>query len=1043
MKPVAVFVIILLICLHFNHSLFAQDKNILVKGFVTERSTREGIPGVTISMISPNKVLTNTNQKGAFSVYVPIGTVLRFNCVGFKPATEKVKSDEELNIRLEEENSALNEVVVRGYEKKTRELSPGSSVVVSGRDLQDVPVSNAEQLLQGKVPGLNIQVNTGAPGFRGTVLLRGISNIEVTGTGADAFLTATSPLYVIDGVPTDVDPATADGFNNQGGASPLSLIPQEDIASIEVLKDAQATSLYGSRGAFGVILITTRRGNSPIPRVRYTTNFFANTPPKLRETLGGKTERDNKMAQILKYGTLDDIYRRLGGTEGNYLTDSLNAYFNNSTNWQEVFYAPTFNQTHNIGVEGGNQKFNYKTNFGYYEENGIIKNTGVSRYNLGANMEYKPNDKLGIFAQITGGVLSRAKGNGIGLLNAGVATSSEASTLLPPPSLYLATTDVLAALQVRNSNPTKNLRTNFTVTFKPILGFSASTTGSYDISNSVNDTFTPAAANNQFARVETFNDSRTNLYNRNNISYQTNLGKSHGFSISVFNEMYITAYQSYASRQSNLPSDTYLGPVGFNGTFETSKGGGLLSYSRKRGVSFAGNFAYNFDKKYVFEFSYRMDATSSSGIEDPYTKSPAAGFRWNFNRENFLKDLTWLDYGSLRATWGKSTTPTGDVFSVYGSYEPKGTYNGNPRIGLNYNTLPNTAIGTAIGTTYNLGLDFGLFKNSLSVTFDTYYRLMDKQVRALELPNIIGFTNVISNEVSLRNYGYELSVSTSPLSRTSKVSWSLGANAAINKDVLTKLPGGVSQIVNGSAVFHIGRNALSHYLYENKGVYSTINNVPTDPATGLPLRNSSGTGAFFGAGDPMFTDVNGDYIINIDDRKVLGNAQPLITGGLFTNIGYKNFNVSINGSFTLKRDLINAAIASRLALMGNPFSQKVLLPIDGLNYWTAPGDVARYPDPFNYTRSGTIAPFRVDQSLFLESGSYFKINAVTLAYTFNKTLVSRLGLNSLRVYASGNNVITFSRYSGPNPENVSSYGYDNSGGYPLARTYNIGLNVEL
>lgn len=153
--------------------------------------------------------------------------------------------------------------------------------------------------------------------------------------------------------------------------------------------------------------------------------------------------------------------------------------------------------------------------------------------------------------------------------------------------------------------------------------------------------------------------------------------------------------------------------------------------------------------------------------------------------------------------------------------------------------------------------------------------------------------------------------------------------------------------------------------------------------------------------------------------------------------------MNINGSFTLKRDLINAAIASRLALMGSPFSQQVLLPIDNLNYWTAPGDVARYPDPYNYIRSGTITPFRVDQSLFLESGSYFKINAVTLAYTFNKTLVSRLGLNSLRVYASGNNVVTFSRYSGPNPENVSNFGYDNSGGYPLARTYNIGLNVEL
>ena len=1038
--------------------LLAQG-TINVKGIVKEKGTEAGLPGVAIVLKgSPDKGLGTTKADGSFAFVVPANSTLKFSFVGFE--TKEVKAAPVLNVLLNPSVNALTEVVVRGYQSKTRDLSSGSSVIVSGKDLQDVPVANAEQLLQGRVAGLNVQMSTGAPGFRGGVLLRGLSNVEVTasstGNDADAFLSPTSPLYVIDGVPTDVDPATADSFNSFGGASPLSLIPQEDIANIEVLKDAQATSLYGSRGAYGVILITTRRGQATVPKVRYTTNFFISTPPQLRATIGGKAERDLKLQQIYQYGSSRDINNLLSLNPA--LVDSLSPYYNNSTDWQQLYYGVTYNQTHNIGVEGGDQKFNYKTNFGYYKENGIQVNTGMSRFTLNNNFEYKPSNKISLFALINGSMMDRKKGNGVGLLNTGIAKSAASSSLLPGPSLFLASNDALANLHVDNSNPTKNLKTNIVLTYKPVVGLSLITTGSYDVVNSSDYTFTPAIANTQQAAVQYFNDTRKTLYNRNHVSFSKSFKSGHDFTVFAFNEVYFKTYQANDLKQVGLSSDNYLGPLGFISGASSARGAGLRAYNNSRAVSFAGSFSYNFRKKYVLDATYRLDATSFSGVDNPYTKSPSVGFRWNMEKENLFQDWSWLTYSALRLTWGRTTSPTGNIFSVYGTYNPNGTYNGQSKITIDQAFIPNRNLGTAVGTTYNLGYDLGFLNGKIQINYDSYYIAMDRQTRELALPNIIGFEKVVSNEVSIRKWGNELAVTLRPLSNKSKVNWSLTANGAMNRDMLTKLPGGAGQIVIGGTVLHVGRNALSNYIFENKGVYSTPADVPVNPVTGLPLRQGSFEqnkikygGGYYQAGDPIFADRNGDYIISeLDDRAVIGNSQPIFTGGFATSVSYKSLSLSLNGSFTLDRDIMNSAVAERLAMTGDPFGvnvkdagQQAVLPISGFNYWTKPGDIAKYANPYNYTRAIPIGPFRTNQSLFQEEGSYFKINAVTVGYTFPKTLINRISLNNFRLYLTADNLATFSRYSGPNPENVTALGFDNSGGYPLARRFTFGMNIEL
>jgi TonB-linked SusC/RagA family outer membrane protein len=1023
-----------------------QAANIQVQGIVTNRGTDEPMSGVTVLLGgSKQRGLGRTSEKGAYKVSVPVNSKLIFRYVGFVDQEVQVTKEETaLNIRLEEKSDALGEVVIRGYKSTSRATDPGSSTVISGKDLQDVPVSNVEVLLQGKVAGLNIQVNTGAPGYRGSVLLRGLSNIDVVAGSSDeeAYLTPTSPLYVIDGIPVDADAPSESGYQTPGpGVSPLSLIPPEDIMSIEVLKDAQATSLYGSRGAFGVIIITTRQGNSEIPRIRYSGNFFVSTPPQLRATLGGKAERDFKINQIYKYGTWDDITNRLPAAT--FLSDSLSAYYNNSTDWQKVFYGTTYNQKHNLAIEGGQREFNYKANLGYYNEKGIVANTGFQSYTVNMNMTYRPNAKFSIFSILKGSLGKKSKGSGVGLLQSGVARNTSASSLLPPPSLFTSTTDILNALEVKNDNSSKNMQASFKADYNISKGLNMGSTVSYDLSLGSEDNFTPAAAFNQFAKAFAYNDSKYTVYNRNNISYSGNIRNVHEYSVSAFNELYLRGGQAYAAEQRQLPSDQYIGPIGYNGDFGQSTGGGLLRYNKSRAVSFAGSFSYNYLRKYVVSLTYRVDASSFSGNENPYSRNPSIGLKWNIEKENLVKKIKWIDYASLRGTWGKSIAPTGNVFAVYGTYEPNGFYNGLQRIGIKYDAIPNPNLGSATSTSYNVGFDGSVRGGAVNFSFDIYYRKMERQVKNLNLPDVLGFNYVASNEVALVNYGYEGKINFRLLPKSSKVSWTMAVTGALSKDVLISLPGGVNQIVFGSTVFHVGRNSLSNYLYKTLGVFATDAEVPVNPKTGLRLRNSSNSNAFFQAGDPHFEDVDGDYVITDKDRQVLGNSQPLMFGGLSTSLAYKSFGLMIAGSYTYDRDIINVALAERLKMAGNPFGTQAVLPLDDINYWKNVGQRAIYPDALNYTRAGNIDPFRYNQSLFQEDGSYFKINTVVFTYAFNKQQLRRLGINGLRVSATAYNVAIFSPYSGPNAENVTDLGFDDSKGYPVPRTYSVGINVDL
>lgn len=1047
---------IVLLLVGFHHLAYGQQP-IVVTGVVYDGQSKkkETMPGVTL--VSGGKVIAQTDGNGRYKVTVSPNSEITFRFLSYVTQSIKVNNRTTINLTLMGDENQLNEVkITMGYQTKTKALTTGSTVTISGKDIQGQPASDVMSLLQGKVAGLNIQNNTGAPGFRGSITLRGISNIDVSGSGSSSFLTPTSPLFVIDGVPVDDNTNYSYGFQQAGpGVSPISQIPAEDIEDITTLKDAAATALYGSRGAYGVILVTTKRGNSKVPIVRYNGATFMSLVPQLRNVIGGRGERMMRINQILQNDTA--YYHAIDLINNSpLLSDSLNAYYNNSTDWQSFFYRNTFNQTHNLNISGGDVAFNYKVGLGVFDETGIQENTGYSRYNLNMNMTYNPTRKFKLTGQLQNSIQKQQTGSGNGLLNSGIASTGSASSLLPSPSLYSSSSGVLAQLKTDNDNKILQTFATINAEYELLQNLKVATFLNYTNSSGTKDNFSPAALNGNQSEYYTYNDRATKLYNRNQFSYVYSLTDksgedAHTFNLFAFTEINSSFFKADAILNQRGVNDQLRGPLTNMTNYLTSLGG-TIDYSDRRSVAFAGAFSYNYKQKYVLDLNYRLDANSDNGENTGYIANPSIAVKWNMEKERFVEKLKWINYAAIRLSYGSNIQPVGNVFDAYGKYTGGQRYNNANSIIMDLQRLPNLDLQPTKATTYNLGVDFGILENRISVVFDTYYKQNDNIFRYKNISTTNSFGSVASNEISNVNYGWEFQTTVRPLSPNSPFKWTLSGNFAINREVLAKLPDGLREMIYydtslGQDIYYrLGTNSLSNYLFNTKGVYSTNSQVPVDPLTGLPYR-TGGTGVlnYFRAGDPIFTDLDGNYVLDNNDKVIAGNSQPQVTGGLMSYLQWKNWSLEVNTSFTLIRDIINNPLARQLKNFGNPWNvlkSGALVPLEGLDYWKNSGDVAMYGNPLDFVRSGIIDPFRIDQTVFQEDGSYFKLNSIKLYYILPKTFTSRFGMNRVSLNATAANLGFITRYTGPNPENVTSLGRDDSGGYPSPKQFTLGLNIE-
>lgn len=1044
----------------------SQTQWVVVSGTVTDKSTKEPLIQVSVVMYdrATNKANyrygTTTNGEGKFSIKVPNHCNLVFSYIGYHATTYKVEKEiTNLKIHMSEDEHLMNDVVIVGYEKKRKSDVTASAVVVRAEDLAMTPVGNVMDLLQGRVAGMNIQLNNGTPGMTGQFVVRGISDISITGSGDNMQLSSSTPLFVVDGIPQDdmSDQYDSNGLLEGSGVSPLSTIPVEDIASIEVLKDAQATSLYGSAGAYGVVLIETKRGNSDKPQVTYSGNFKVNTPPRLRDVLVGNAERNLRIQQILQNDTSDyyNGYQSIAGIPS--LSDSLNPYWNNNTDWQDAFYRTTYNQTHNLSVSGGTPQLNYKVNGNYYTEKGIVTNTDFNRYGLAMNMGFSPNDKLNMSANVRVSYSKRSTGSGNDFSQSGVAKGASASSLLPPPSLYTASTAALGVFSVDNNIQSLSYDGSLNLDYRLPFNIMWKNTFGYNYSQGETGTFTPAILNGNRTKLYNKSTNSFRIYVRSTGTYNTKLW--------IFN-LGLTGGVEFSSKKSGgnttelsgLASDAIKGPAGYSpsnskGSANAKSNNATMSVIFNPTFSLGGNVGGG--NKYIFTPSIRPESNSSYGAKTKWLINYGLGFKWNMQWEPFMKKMAdkWLQTSAVRVSWGRVTKYVATRYDVWGTYNVNDlTYNGSAYIPVSLDKLPNIALDPVTTTQWNLGYDLDIFRGKLSFSVDAYYKQVDNQLSTIDLPNHSGFTKMKSTETSLVNYGLEFQVGSRPMPVNSPFYMYAAFSMALNRTNITKLPNDVRQIYNDdrTVVNRLGTNALNNFVLVNKGVYATDEDVPVDPATGKRLHVGDGTKEeqYFKAGDPIWVDVNGDYVIDDKDKVMVGNSQPKVTGGFSLNLRYKNFSVNTNTSFVLGRDIINKALSDKFKMYNSPLSKKLeengaLSPIDAYDFWTPDHTNAKYPNPFDYTRSGTIDPYRPDQTLFMEDGSYFKIQTISVAYKFGKRVTNWLRINTLSVNATVNNVWTFSKYSGINPEGVNSLGYDTSGGYPNARSYTCGVVITL
>lgn len=1046
-------VLFTIIFLGYVGNLHAQ-KNVIVNGVLKDAQTKSPIGDVVIRV---GGKMTETDKDGQFSIQAKVGATVTFSQVNYIEKKWKVPDSltAQVEIFMSTKDHSGEEVVVQAFNKVKKSTVTGSSTVIDGKTLQDQPASNVMQLLQGRVAGFNIQMTTGSPGAAPTMNLRGTSTTNITASGN---LSPTSPLFVIDGVPVDVNSNYQYGFESGGsGISPLALIPPEDIQSMEVLKDAAMTSQYGAKATYGVVIITTKRGQSKVPVISYSSSYFYNAPPKLRKTLGGQEERNIRLSTILNFDTASrqaslDYIRQIP-----FLSDSLNPYYNNSTDWQSYFYRSTVNQTHNINITGGDMKFNYKANLNYYSEKGIVVNTGLQRYTFNVSGTYNPTSKFYVYMSLQEALAYKQNGSGDGMLQTAIASSANTSSLYPSPSLF-SNAAVSEAATAKNDGRINNITGNLNLQYEPITGLRAQNLLTYNFITNTSDYVRSAYLAQDSAGLFAYNDRSYNLYNRTQLTYTKNFNGGHDLQAYAFNEITKDGFRANMI-YFNQPADIQIiGPIGNNYSMSA---GGTGNLTEERIHAYGGDLRYTYNDRYIVDFAYRLDNTSTNGPSRGYTKSPAISGRWNFYKERFLEKANWLTTGALRFSWGRNIKPNGSIYDVYGKYVYGPKFNDDQTVLIDFTTMPNTQFEPEVATTTNLGMDLGFLNNAITVTADAYYKAIDNQLVATNLSNTNGFTRISLNAQSLVNRGIELTTNFNIIQR-SDLRWSVYANGAWNEAIVTHLPNGLrslTQTVTDASssvpvITQLGGVPLTNLMYVSKGVYAKTSDVPVDPATGLRLQYGRGKGLFFQAGDPIWADINGDYVIdnsdlNNADMVPIGNPVPKLTGGFGTQLVYKEFTFNINGSFTAYRDVLNLVLANQFANYGNPASPTALVPIDGYNYWKpttadrSAGTVgAQYPNPFDFRRAGAMQPFRVNQTLFLENGTYFKINTIMLSYNVKRAFLKRYGMNSLRLSLTGQNLFVFTKYSGTSPEQVSSLGRDISGGYPLAKSYSLSLSVQ-
>ncbi len=975
-----------------------------VSGRVIDGADNTTLPGVSVS-VKGTQIGTVTDADGRYTIpNVPEGSTLVFSSLGFETQEVPVGTRPVINISMTSSKSQLDEVVVVGYGTQRRgDLTGAITSLSSGELTRGGSVSNIGQSLQGKASGVVVTQNSKAPGGSISIRIRGSNSVSSTN----------EPLYVVDGFPTN---------------SGVNLNP-DDVESMEILKDASATAIYGSRGANGVVLITTKRGKAGQSNISYS--GYAGTQQAVVpfDMLSGKQYMELSNA----------LYKEISGQEnqenGAYTQSQLMSDVN--TDWIDATTRTGVVQSHNLQFTGGAEKTKVLTSLGYFKQEGILKTTDFSRFSGRINIDHQINDYIkagaSVMAQRENSNYQNYSGN---ILNSNVLYG--VLTYDPTVPLYNADGSFGRPPGGQGDNPLANLlsrkndlendKLNGTMylELKPIEGLTARMSAGTEILNDklggyLSKESYQGSIDNGVANIS--EHSLTHNLLDFFITYKKDFNKKHSFDI-----MGGYAYEKFINSSRGIGVYGFSTDLfGYNNVGAASTITGVSSYkSENILVSFFGRANYSFNDRYLVTLTVRQDGSSRFGEDNKWGTFPSGSVAWKVINEPFMTNQKIFSDLKFRAGYGRTGNERIGNYASYGlmsnaSYTFDGINNTTGSY-LNIASPENTKLKWETTAQYNVGTDMSFFKDRVTVTMDAYYKKTNDLLIKVNLPYYTGYTLGLSNVGSVENKGFEFGLVTKNF--VNEFTWNTRLNFALNRNKVLSL-GGQSEILLSSskpignvseesyAVIREGKPLGSLYGYKYLGVIQAGESYAPQP-NAVP-------------GDPKFEDVNGDGLISSGDRTIIGSAYPKLTFGFTNNFGYKNFDLSFFIYGNLGNDLLNM---TRMNLEWKRTTQS-------LDRWTPENPSTDLPrNGFFYSQYGGYV-----NDHFIEDASFLRLRNITLGYTLPFKAKS---IKSLRVYAMAENLFTISGYSGWDPE-VDTKAYENDptathGGN--AQTANAGAGMD-
>ncbi|WP_276090622.1 TonB-dependent receptor [Pedobacter sp. JY14-1] len=1031
---------------------YAQTR---VTGKVTDKSGP--VPGVTVQIKGKTTSGTITDAQGNYALPAGENDVLIFRMLGYEIKEIALKGRTDLNVEIAESQNGLDEVIVTGYKNIERRKATSAISSITGKEIENLPAASLDVLLQGKLSGVNVQNFTGQPGVKTSLVIRGNTKISASSDGFDGDNLYSNPLYVIDGIPISDDEVRA---FDQTGTNFLASLNPNDVESVDILKDASAAAMYGSRAANGVVLIKTKRGQIGAPRISFNMYQGYTAKPQKVSTLIGAAERRQKMDLIYNYGTDAQIANNIPIM----LTDSLNPAFNNNNNYQDLFYQSGAIQNYDISASGGSEVVNYRIGAGLYDEKGVVLNTGYKRYSLNSNVGINFSKKLELITSIRASTGKRLNGKGSTFsgnsrpsLYRDIFTISPIS--MPSSLLQMSENDLESILNPyayqRNDNINTDISANGELRYSFLEGFRLSSRGAINYSTNKNDYATPSILSDDGRAFARSNYSQYRKYVlTNSLLWIKSIGEKHNLNANFVQEFESRRNEAIYLSGYGIPNDNIKVVKGV-ASADLSGYSDLSTYGK---LSYLGSFHYDYADKYLLDVVWRADASSRFGKNNKWGYFPSASLGWLASEEEFIKKADWINELKLRGSWGRAgdESSIGDVdrYNAYlsGNANYAGsdatTYGGGTAVIPNYNGITNDDITWQQSEEWNVGIDAVLWKGRLSGSVDAYTRNTTGQMLRILIPEYTGYTSTFTNAAGVRNSGIEFTLNARMMPEKSAFQWNPSLNMSFNRNMVTELPNGNRDLYYGNAVYVVGKPLNMYYGYIVDGVINSESDLIVNPYTGAVGSTKWGT---LGLGYPNWRDVNGDYMISdntgAQDQTFFGDPNPFVTGGFTNYFSYKNFSVQILTTFTFGRDIMNNTLAQRLSNglfygSASDFAQASITDISQYNYWRQAGDHATLPalNPF----MGLYA-WRSGQSLFKEPGWYIRIKNINLGYRFEAQKhkwMQSAKINGLRLYGTIDNIAMFQKFSGIDAERVDGQGYDYGDGYPLPTKYTLGLQVE-